>query len=55
MVCPQNGTAVLTGLTRRRFFTLSELLLRGTIVNRTYGARQNLPGIYLTIFTINIK
>ena len=28
------------------------LLLRGTVVNRTYGLHKNLPGIYLTIFTI---
>ena len=32
----------------------SALLLRGTIVNRTYGTRKNLPGIYLPIFTNNI-
>ena len=29
-------------------------LLRGTIVNGTYGVRKNLPGIYLPIFTNNI-
>ena len=27
------------------------LLLPGTIVNRTYGAHKNLPGIYLHMFT----
>ena len=29
-------------------------VLRGTIVNRTYGIHINLPGTYLTIFTNNI-
>ena len=29
------------------------ILLRGTIVNRTYGIHKNLPSICLTIFTIN--
>ena len=29
------------------------LLLRGAIVNGTYGIHKNLPGIYLTIFTNN--
>ena len=29
-------------------------LLRGTIVDRTYGIHKNLPGIYFTIFTNNI-
>ena len=31
------------------FFPLSELL-RGTVLNRTYGTHKNLPGIYLFIF-----
>ena len=30
------------------------LILRGTIVNRTYGIHKNLLGIYLAIFTDNI-
>ena len=30
------------------------LLLRRTIVNRTYGTHKTLPGIYLPIFTSNI-
>ena len=30
------------------------LLLRGTIVNKTYGTHKNLPGTYLPIFTNNI-
>ena len=30
------------------------LLLRGAIVNRTYGIHKNLPGIHLPIFTNNI-
>ena len=28
-----------------------DLLLRGTILNRTYDIHKNLPGIYLAIFT----
>ena len=31
------------------------LILRGTIVNRTYGIHKILPGTYLTIFTNNIR
>ena len=31
------------------------LLLRGTVVNRTYGTHKNLPGMYLPIFTNNIR
>ena len=34
--------------------TNTRYLLRGTIVNRTYGIDKNLPGINLTIFTNNI-
>ena len=34
---------------------LVRLALWGTIVNRTYGVHKNLPGIYLTIFTNNIR
>ena len=30
------------------------VLLRGTIVDRTYGICKNLPGLHLTIFTNNI-
>ena len=29
-------------------------LLRGAVVNRTYGTHKNLPAIYFTIFTNNI-
>ena len=35
------------------FFRLC-VLLRGTIVNRTYGTHKNLPGIYFAISTIKI-
>ena len=28
-------------------------VLRGTVVNGTYGIHKNLPGMYLPIFTIN--
>ena len=34
--------------------TLSDHLLRGTIVDRAYGTHKNLPGMYLLIFAINI-
>ena len=35
--------------------TAGEELFRGTIVNTwTYGMHKNLPGMYLTIFTVNI-
>ena len=34
-------------------FRSLSLLLRGTIVSRTYGTHKKLPGIYLTIFTNN--
>ena len=30
------------------------VLLRGTILNGTYGTHKKLPGIYLAIFTNNI-
>ena len=30
------------------------VLLRGTILNRTYGAYKNLPGMYFAIFTYNV-
>ena len=30
------------------------VVLRGGIVNKTYGAHKNLPGIYLPIFPHNI-
>ena len=36
--------------TYRKFHQEGELLLRGTIVNRTYGTHKNLPGICLPIF-----
>ena len=29
-------------------------VLRGTIVNRTYGTHKKLPGIYFPLFTSNI-
>ena len=35
---------------RRHLVQVIILILRGTIVNRTYGIHKNLPGIYLTIF-----
>ena len=31
----------------------ARILLRGTILNRTYGTDRHLPGIYFGIFTIN--
>ena len=31
-----------------------QLLLRGTMVNRAYGVRKNLPGIYLPIFLVTL-
>ena len=33
---------------------LLSLILRGGIVNRTYGLHKNLPGIYLTVITNDI-
>ena len=39
------------GTVSHAFFSLF-LLVRGTIVNRTYGTHKNLPGICLNIFTI---
>ena len=33
----------------------TSILLRGTIVNRTSGIHKNLPGMYLPIFTDNIR
>ena len=30
------------------------MMLRGAIVNRTYGTQKNLPGIYVPVFTSNI-
>ena len=41
-------------LTSPLFMQACIYLLRGTIVNRTYGAHKALPGIYLSIFTNNI-
>ena len=35
-------------------FPFMSCLLRGTIVNGTYGMHKNLPGMYLTMFTNNI-
>ena len=37
----------------QRCWAESFTLIRGTTVDGTYGIHKNLPGIYLTIFTIN--
>ena len=39
---------------KTRTMFLQKLLLRGTILNGTYGTDKNLPGIYSPIFTSNI-
>ena len=41
LVCPENGTEVLKGL-RTWYVAPYTLLLRGTIVNGTYGIHKNL-------------
>ena len=42
VVCPHNGTALLTELTILGIPGTEDELLRGTIVNRTYGINKNL-------------
>ena len=47
MVCRVEETAVSPPVLTGRSLAY---ILRGTIVNKTYGIHKNLPGIYLTIF-----
>ena len=50
------GVAGITrvGMSAERDRNITSRLLRGGIVNRTYGTHKNLPGIYLPTFTHNI-
>ena len=41
-------------VSRRPVRVVPPILLRGAIVNRTYGKHKNLPGIYLPVYTHNI-